>query len=57
MGMAVYIVVDGNCQVVEASPRPRFVLEQLLAQCDAAAEVSAENREWIEAQSVGGELR
>lgn len=44
-GMAVYMVVDGTQLIVEALPRPRFAFEQLLAQCDLAAELGAEDRE------------
>jgi antitoxin ChpS len=55
-GAAVGMVVDGDRLVIEAQPRPKYALEELLAQCDATAEPSAEDREWIEARPAGGEL-
>jgi antitoxin ChpS len=55
-GAAVGMAVDGGRLVIEARPRPKYVLEDLLAQCDPTAEPSAEDREWIEARPAGGEL-
>jgi antitoxin ChpS len=42
--------------VVEPAARPRYTLEELLAQCDASTEISAEDREWLDARPVGDEL-
>jgi antitoxin ChpS len=42
--------------VINPNPRPRYTLDELLAQCDAAADLSAEDREWLDARPVGGEL-
>lgn len=55
-GAAVGMAVDGDRLVIAARPRPKYALEELLAQCDPTAEPSAEDREWIEARPVGGEL-
>ena len=55
-GVTVGVAVDGSRLIIEASPRPRYCLEELLAQCDASAEVPAEDREWLAAKPVGGEL-
>lgn len=55
-GMAVYMVVDGKRLIVQVSPRPSCVLEQLLTQCDPTAEPSTEDRKWIEARPMGSEL-
>lgn len=35
---------------------PRYTLAELLAQCDASAEISAEDRAWFDAPAVGHEL-
>lgn len=48
-------VAEGQL-VVSPSPRPRYRLEELLAQCDAAAAPNAEDREWLESGPVGDEL-
>lgn len=55
-GTTVGLAVDHGCLVVSPNPRPRYTLDELLAQCDAAAEISAEDREWLDAGPVGGEL-
>jgi len=55
-GAKVGLAVDHGCLVVNPNPRPRYALDELLAQCDAAAEISAEDREWLDAGPVGGEL-
>ncbi len=55
-GATVGLMVDHGCLVVDPNPRPRYTLDELLAQCDASAELSAEDREWLDARPVGGEL-
>ena len=55
-GAAVRIAVDDGRLVVEPRPRPRYILGELLAQCDASAPVSAEEREWLDDSAVGNEL-
>ena len=55
-GATVGIGVEGNRLIVEASPRPRYRLDDLLAQCGAAGEINAEDREWLDAKPVGDEL-
>ena len=55
-GVTVGLVVDHGCLVVNPNPRPHYTLEELLAQCDANAEISPEDREWLDAPVVGGEL-
>jgi len=55
-GVTVGLVINQGCLVVNPNPRPRFTLDELLAQCDATAETSTEDREWLNAPSVGGEL-
>jgi len=50
------LAVEHGCLIVNPNPRPRYTLDELLAQCDASAEISAEDSEWIEALAVGSEL-
>ena len=47
-------VVAGELIVKPA--RPRYSLDELLAQCDPDASMSDEDREWLDAPPVGREL-
>jgi antitoxin ChpS len=55
-GATVGLVVDEGRLIVEPQRRPRYTLEELLAQCDPSAELTQEDREWLDATPVGGEL-
>ena len=55
-GATVGLAVDHGRLVVEPTLRPRYSLDELLAQCDASAEVSAEDRDWLDSKPVGSEL-
>jgi len=55
-GTTVDVVVEGDRLVVGAQRRPHYSLDELLSQCDAVAEFSSEDREWIDAEPVGKEL-
>ena len=55
-GVTVGLAVDHGRLVVEPTPRPRYSLDELLAQCDASAEVSAEDQDWLDSKPVGSEL-
>lgn len=55
-GTTVGLAVDHGRLVVEPTLRPRYSLEELLAQCDASAEVSAEDLTWLHSKPVGKEL-
>jgi len=52
----VALVVEGHRLIVEAPRKPRYTLEELLAQCDSAAPLSEEDRAWINSAPVGREL-
>ena len=54
-GATVGVAVDDGRLVIEPQ-RPRYTLDELLAQCDASAEVGAEDRAWLDDKPVGGEL-
>lgn len=55
-GSTVAVTVDAGRLIVEPQYRPRYTLEELLAQCDADALITAEDREWLDAPTVGDEL-
>jgi antitoxin ChpS len=55
-GSIVGLAVDHGRLVVDPTPRPHYSLEELLAQCDESAEVSAEDRAWTDSKPVGREL-
>lgn len=55
-GATVGLAVDHGRLVVEPTPRPRYSLDDLLSQCDASAEISAEDRPWMDSKPVGDEL-
>lgn len=55
-GAKVGIAVDNGRLVVEPQGRARYTLAELLAQCDASAESSEEDRDWLESKPVGDEL-
>lgn len=55
-GAKVGLVVKGGRLIVEPQQRPRYSLDELLAQCNPRARRSKEEREWLDDQPVGGEL-
>jgi antitoxin ChpS len=55
-GAKVGLAVDNGNLVVKPTTRPRYTLDELLAQCDAAAEIPAEDRGWLGSRPVGSEL-
>jgi antitoxin ChpS len=54
-GSVVGLQVDGERLIVETHVKPRYTLEELLAQCDPKAPVE-EDRSWIDMRPVGREL-
>ena len=55
-GATVGIAVDRGCLVVNPISPPRYTLAELLAASDYSQPQSEEEREWIDAPAVGGEL-
>ena len=55
VGAKVDVAVENGRLIVEPRKRPRYSLDELLAQCDEAAP-SAEDRAWIDSKPVGNEL-
>lgn len=56
VGAKVGIAIDNGRLVVEPQARPRYTLEDLLTQCDSSVDIMVEDREWLDAKQVGGEL-
>lgn len=50
------VEVDHGRLVVEPQLRPRYTLDELLAQCDASAPMTAEDHTWLNSAPVGNEL-
>jgi antitoxin ChpS len=55
-GTKVGLAVDNGRLVVNPQPRPRYTLDELLAQCDSAAGLIDNDRVWIDDNPMGDEL-
>ncbi|CAM5283202.1 Antitoxin PemI [Aquamicrobium terrae] len=55
-GAIVGLTVENGRLVIEPNVPPRYTLDELLAQCDPSTELTDEDREWLDAKAVGGEL-
>ncbi|WP_454854035.1 AbrB/MazE/SpoVT family DNA-binding domain-containing protein [Rhizobium binxianense] len=55
-GAKVGLAVDNGRLVVEPKARPRYTMAELLASSDYSQPQPAEEREWVDAPAVGGEL-
>lgn len=55
-GSAVEVCLEEGRLVVEPSRRPRYTLDELLAQCDPDAPRSAEDAAWLDSAPIGDEL-
>jgi antitoxin ChpS len=56
VGEKVSLDVEPGRLVVKTKLRPRYTMDQLLAQCDTSVDISAEEREWLDGKPVGSEL-
>ncbi|OYV32716.1 MAG: antitoxin [Rhodospirillales bacterium 20-64-7] len=54
-GATVGVSVDGSRLIMEAQPRPRYTLAELLAASDYSQPLTTEEREWVDAPAVGRE--
>jgi antitoxin ChpS len=52
----VALSVDHGRLVVEANPKPKYTLAELLAQCDPAAAPNEDERAWEDTEPVGREM-
>jgi antitoxin ChpS len=55
-GAKVGMAVEKGRLIVEPQSRPRYQLDELLAQCNSRIPRSKDEREWLESKPVGGEL-
>jgi antitoxin ChpS len=55
-GAKVGITIERGRLVVEPPKRPRYTLDELLAQCDSKARRTKQDREWLDNKPVGREL-
>ncbi|WGF90785.1 AbrB/MazE/SpoVT family DNA-binding domain-containing protein [Marinivivus vitaminiproducens] len=55
-GAQVGLTVDNGRLVIEPKARPRYTMAELLAASDYAQPQPSEEREWVDAPAVGGEL-
>ncbi|MGD0960573.1 MAG: AbrB/MazE/SpoVT family DNA-binding domain-containing protein [Methylomonas sp.] len=55
-GSIVGMEVENGRLVIKPQSCPRYSLDELLAQCETSAEITAEDRAWLDSGAVGGEL-
>jgi antitoxin ChpS len=55
-GATVAVDVENGRLIVEPKSRPRYTLAQLLDASDYSQPIPLEEREWVDAPPVGGEL-
>lgn len=55
-GSAVSMAVEAGRLIIEPGVRPKYSLQELLAQCDASAPLSGEDAAWTESPAKGREL-
>jgi antitoxin ChpS len=55
-GTKVGLAVEKGRLVIEPHRKPRYTLEELLAQCDPKARRGKQDREWLANGPAGGEL-
>jgi antitoxin ChpS len=55
-GATVGVSVDNGRLIIEPAAKRRYTLDELLAQCDASAESSEEDRAWLDDRPQGSEL-
>ncbi|MGA8272778.1 MAG: hypothetical protein WB919_14555 [Candidatus Sulfotelmatobacter sp.] len=55
-GARVGVAIESGRLVVEPRQRPRYTLNELLAQCSPKARRSKQEKEWLNGKRVGREL-
>ena len=55
-GVQVGIAIESGRLIVEPQMRPRYTLDELLAQCNPEAARTKEDREWLDNKPAGAEL-
>lgn len=56
VGAKVDIGVESGRMIVKPRTRPKYTLDELLAQCEGIDTPSTEDRAWLETKPVGREL-
>lgn len=54
-GSEVAVSVEGGKLVIAPRQKPKYTLQELLAQCEGSAPLSKEDREWLSSPPVGVE--
>jgi len=55
-GVQVGIAIERGRLVVQPQQRPRYTLDELLAQCNPKAKRTKEDREWLGGRPAGAEI-
>lgn len=55
-GSVIQMVVENDRLIIEAVKKPSYQLEDLLSQCNPDAPITEEDKEWLNAPSVGREI-
>ena len=55
-GSTVGIAVEGERLVIQPQPKPRYTLDELLAQCEPSGVSTKEDRAWLDLPPAGREL-
>ena len=55
-GATVGLAVDGDRLVVQPQAKPRYTLDELLAQSHPKADITEEDRAWLDLDRAGREL-
>lgn len=55
-GATVGVSIENGRLVIEPTTRPHYTLDELLAKCDASAEISSEDQQWLDNPPLGNEL-
>jgi antitoxin ChpS len=55
-GAKVGVEVDGGRLVIQPARRPRYTLNELIAQCDDTAPPAPEDEAWLDSKPLGREL-
>jgi antitoxin ChpS len=50
------MAIESGRLMIEPHTRPKYTLEELLAQCDENLELTEEDKEWLNMKPVGAEL-
>ena len=55
-GATIGLAVEDGRLIIEPTLMPHYSLDELLAQCNASDEMSAEDRDWLNDKPTGEEL-